>query len=148
MTFHFNETDIPSSSCIWRERNPLCSILFHLRVSNQVSTIAPHQIHSTDESLEGSAHNLFPAMSIRREPTYISTEVWRALRLVAKAASSTEENRIVSVDQLVDELLRRAIQISYPELLEHQKYIDKLDQDQIKKLRPKAIVKNNDTNTQ
>ncbi len=71
-------------------------------------------------------------MSIRREPTYLSYEVYRALRLLARARRSETEK--TSADQLADEMLQAIITEKFPQLLEHQQQIDKLERDLIKTL--------------
>jgi len=78
-------------------------------------------------------------MSIRRDPIYVSIEVWRWLRLLAKSESIPEENRIMTADEIADTLLRQAIREQHPQLSAHQKEIDKLEKQLIETLR-------NDTN--
>jgi hypothetical protein len=67
-------------------------------------------------------------MSIRREPTYLSTEVWRAVFLLARARTARRENSgVTTADEMADGLLREVINEKYPELFEHQKHIDELE---------------------
>jgi hypothetical protein len=71
-------------------------------------------------------------MSIRRDPIYLSYDVWRELRLLAKA--QTDEGNIVSADQVADEMLRQMISEKYPQLGEHQKKVGKMERELIKTL--------------
>jgi len=75
-------------------------------------------------------------MNIRREPTYLSTEVWRALWLLSKAKSPepNEGGHIVTADQMADDLLRETLKEKYPKLLEHQKAVEKLERELLKTL--------------
>ena len=74
-------------------------------------------------------------MNIRRDPIYVSVEVWRWLRLLAKSESIPEENRIMTADEIADQILRQAIREQHPQLPEHQKEIDKLEKQLIETLR-------------
>ena len=80
-------------------------------------------------------------MSIRRDPVYLSSDVWRALWLLAKAAPKPtpkdyEETRSISTpDEIADQILRQAIQEQNPQLFEHQKQIDKMEKELIKTLQ-------------
>jgi hypothetical protein len=75
-------------------------------------------------------------MSIRREPTYLSNDVWRALWLLAKArGGQTDEQgltKIASADEMADSILREVIKEKYPQLLEHQKAVDRMEKELIK----------------
>jgi hypothetical protein len=77
-------------------------------------------------------------MPIRREPTYLSREVWRALYLVAQARSTKLDDqglhKITTADEMADDLLRELITEKYPQLLEHQKAVAKLEKEVIKTL--------------
>jgi hypothetical protein len=73
-------------------------------------------------------------MSIRREPTYLSSEVWRALWLIAKARTPDEAHGICTPDQMADELLQATIKEKYPQLLEHQARVQKLEREVLKTL--------------
>ncbi len=73
-------------------------------------------------------------MSIRREPTYLSYEVYAALRLLAKSRSSEMESGTVTADGLANEMLRAYITEKHPQLFEHQKQIEKLERELIKTL--------------
>jgi len=72
---------------------------------------------------------------IRRDPIYISTEVWRWLWLLAKSESVPDDNRIATADEIADQILRQAIREQHPELMEHQKEIEKLEKALIDSLR-------------
>jgi len=67
-------------------------------------------------------------MAIRREPTYLSTEVWRAVFVLARArtASSTNDH-VTTADEMADLLLRAVISEKFPQIFEHQKRIDDLE---------------------
>ena len=71
-------------------------------------------------------------MSIRRDPIYLSYDVWRELRLLAKA--QTDEGNIVTADQVADDMLRQVLTERYPQLQKHQKDVAKLERDLIKTL--------------
>jgi hypothetical protein len=71
-------------------------------------------------------------MAIRRDPIYLSYDVWRELRLLAKA--QTDEGNIVSADQVADEMLRQILSEKYPQLGEHQKKVVKMERELIKTL--------------
>ena len=76
-------------------------------------------------------------MSIRREPTYLSTEVHDALFLLGQAKSGTDSqglHHFVTPDEMADTLLREVILQRYPQLFEHGKAVHKLAQDLIKTL--------------
>ncbi len=73
-------------------------------------------------------------MSIRREPTYLTYEVYAALRLLAKARSTEMESGTVTADGLANEMLRAHIAENYPQLFEHQKNVEKLEREMIKTL--------------
>lgn len=71
-------------------------------------------------------------MSIRRDPIYLSYDVWRELRLLAKA--QTDEGNIVTADQVADDMLRATLTAKYPQLSEHQKAVAKMEKALIKTL--------------
>lgn len=72
---------------------------------------------------------------IRRDPIYVSTDVWRWLRLLAKSESIPDENRIMTADEIADQILRQAIREQHPQLAEHQKEIEKLEKQLIRTLQ-------------
>ena len=69
---------------------------------------------------------------MRDKATYLETDVWRALWLLSRARSHDQHN--VTVEQLVDEILRSHITQKYPQLFQHQKAIEKLDKEILKDL--------------
>ena len=73
---------------------------------------------------------------IRREPTYLSTDVWRALWLLSKAMDddSAEFARKVTPDSVADDILRETLKTKYPQLFEHQKQVAKLESELLKTL--------------
>jgi hypothetical protein len=76
-------------------------------------------------------------MSIRREPTYLSREVWRWLWLIAKAKSPAgvgDGDRMTTADQMADEILRSHITEKFPQLLAFQKEVEKREREVIKTL--------------
>jgi hypothetical protein len=73
-------------------------------------------------------------MSFRRDPTYLSYDIWKSLHLLTKAKHVTGSDQNPTVESLVDDILRREITDKYPQLLEHQKQIDKLERELIKTL--------------
>ena len=76
--------------------------------------------------------------TIRREPTYLSTEVWKSLWVIAKAkGGKTDDQGFVQMttpDEMADDLLRELIKEKYPKILEHLKQVGKLEDELIKKL--------------
>jgi hypothetical protein len=70
---------------------------------------------------------------IRREPTYLSTDVWRCLWLLAKTRSPAE-GQVATADEVADQILRETITERYPQLFEHQKQVAKMEKDLIKTL--------------
>jgi hypothetical protein len=80
-------------------------------------------------------------MNLRREPTYLSSDVWRACYLLAKVRSGKVDDqglsRGTSPDEIAVELLRGALKEKYPQLLEHQKHIAKLEDEMLKTLEAK-----------
>lgn len=88
---------------------------------------------------------------IRSNPIYLSTEVWRWLRLLAKAESNKPtkdgsgtydpqvgtylSDRKFTPDEIADTILRQAIREQHPTLAEHQKKIDKLEKELIEELQ-------------
>ena len=83
-------------------------------------------------------------MNFRRDPIYISHEVWRWLRLLAKADKAHPKNAqdsaasgiaMITPDEIADQILRQAIREQHPQLPEHQKEIDKLEKKLVETLR-------------
>jgi hypothetical protein len=72
---------------------------------------------------------------IRRDPIYISREVWNWLRLLSKAEPVPENantsydtiTRKVTPDEIADQILRQAIREQYPQLAELQKALNDLE---------------------
>jgi len=78
-------------------------------------------------------------MSIREKPTYLSTQVYRALWLIAKSKNTpqlieTPHSNLASPDEIADSILREHIQTNYPQLFEHQKKVDALEKELLKTL--------------
>jgi hypothetical protein len=77
-------------------------------------------------------------MTIRKEPIYLSTQVWRALWLLSKATPSKNDGMSINTatpDEMADLMLRDSIARNYPQLFEHQKKLDKLDKELIESLQ-------------
>jgi hypothetical protein len=77
-------------------------------------------------------------MAIRREPTYLSRDVWRALYLVAQARATQLDDQGLphasTADEIADQMLRELITEKYPQILEHQKAVAKQEKELIKTL--------------
>ena len=73
-------------------------------------------------------------MNIRRDPIYVGSNTWRALRLIAKAQSAPEEGRISTADELADAMLWEAIKTRSPQLIDHVKAIEKMEREIVKTL--------------
>jgi hypothetical protein len=79
---------------------------------------------------------------IRRDPIYVSTEVWRWLWLLAKAEPAPESantsydtiSRKVTPDEIADQILRQAIREQHPRLAEYVKRIDDLEKEVVQTL--------------
>jgi hypothetical protein len=80
-------------------------------------------------------------MNLRREPTYLSSDVWKACLIIARYRSSQTDgqglHRTTSVDEIAVELLRGAIKDKYPQLLAHQKKVEKEEEELIQSLEAK-----------
>ena len=80
-------------------------------------------------------------MNLRREPTYLSTDVWRACYLLAKFRSGKLDDqglaRSTSPDEIAVELLRGALKEKYPQLLDHQRQVEKMETEMLKTLEAK-----------
>jgi hypothetical protein len=70
-----------------------------------------------------------------KKPIYVSTSVFRALWLLSKAEGIPEEGRIVTPDEIADQILRQAIREQHPTLAEHQKKINDMEKVVIDSLR-------------
>jgi hypothetical protein len=81
-------------------------------------------------------------MNLRREPTYLSSDVWRACWLIAKWRSTRLDEqglaRTISTDEIAVELLRGTLKEHYPFLLEHQRQVTKMEDELLKRLEEKA----------
>lgn len=77
-------------------------------------------------------------MSIRREPTYLSTDVWKACWLIARAQSTEADvdrgGNMRTADEIADTLLRTAIGEKHPQVWEHLKAVTKLEKELFKTL--------------
>lgn len=79
-------------------------------------------------------------MSIRKDPIYVSNEVYGWLRLLAKADNVGMEglpHPRTTADEIADQLLRQAIREAHPQLAEHRKEIEKLEEKLLEALQKK-----------
>ena len=70
-----------------------------------------------------------------KKPLYVSSSVFRALWLLSKAEGIPEEGRMVTPDEIADQILRQAIREQHPKLATHQAEIEKLEKTLIDSLR-------------
>ena len=66
----------------------------------------------------------------RPNSIYVSYEVRKALRLLAKARVDEKQ----TADEIADEILRKVIMDQHPQIFEHQKAIVKLEKELLKTL--------------
>ncbi len=84
-------------------------------------------------------------MTIRPNPIYVSYEVWKWLRLLAKAETNERGggmNGPITPDEIADQILRQAIREQHPQLSDHQKQIDKLEKQLVEALQQGKINDN------
>jgi len=77
-------------------------------------------------------------MNLRRDPIYITSEVWRALKLLANRdaiRTTAERTEIATVDGLADSMLRETLKSKYPQLFEHQKKVAQMEKELIATLK-------------
>jgi hypothetical protein len=72
-------------------------------------------------------------MNIRKETIYLTTEVWRALWMIAKSRDDGAGN-ISTPDCVADKLLREAITKHYPQVFQHQKQVEQLEKELLENL--------------
>ena len=76
--------------------------------------------------------------TLRSEETLLSTEVRKALWIIAQAEGQRTDGQgfvhTITPDELADCYLREIITNSYPEIFEHLNQVDKLKAELIKKL--------------
>lgn len=65
---------------------------------------------------------------IRGEPIYVSTEVFRYLKLLAQHTVNESGDSVASTSQIADNILRKAISEEHPELIEFQSEIEEVEQ--------------------
>jgi hypothetical protein len=77
-------------------------------------------------------------MTIRSNPIYLSSEVWRVLRILAKSRGTVTDDQGLShtttSDEMADELLRRVFKAEYPQTLEYLKQEAKREAEEVKRL--------------
>jgi len=70
-------------------------------------------------------------MQLRRDPTYLSSDTWRALRLLSKVRGKRTDAQgfetVSTPDELADELLRELIKEKHPGIFEHFKAVKKME---------------------
>lgn len=80
-------------------------------------------------------------MNLRREPTYLSSDVWRACLIIARWRSTKLDSqglaKSTSVDEIATELIKSSLKEHYPQLLEHHKLVEKQEEELIKSLDAK-----------
>ncbi len=72
-------------------------------------------------------------MNLRRDPIYLSSDVWRACLLIAR--SSSTEGHMATADEIADGLLRNVIKDKWPQLFQHQQQVAKLETELLKTLQ-------------
>ena len=73
-------------------------------------------------------------MNIRTDSIYLSTDVCRALWIIAKSKPLPDGGSIMTADEIADGLLREAIAQKYPQLFEHQTRIAEMEKELVKSL--------------
>jgi hypothetical protein len=78
-------------------------------------------------------------MKLRDKPIYLSSEVFRALWLLARAELRPIDGQgfeapIATPDEIADQMLRQAIREQHPTLLAHQAEIEKMEKKLIESL--------------
>jgi hypothetical protein len=77
-------------------------------------------------------------MNIRREPTYLSSDVWKACWLIARAQSTEADadrgGNMRTADEIAYTLLRTAIADKHPQVWEHLQAVTKLERELFKTL--------------
>ncbi len=72
-------------------------------------------------------------MNIERpNAVYVSYEVRKALRLLAKARS--DKGQKITADELADDILANDLRETYPQLFEHQKKVSQLEKELLETL--------------
>jgi hypothetical protein len=78
---------------------------------------------------------------IRKDPCYLSHEVWRALWVIAKSRGKRTDAQgyevLTTPDEVANDFLLELIKEKYPQILEHQRQAAKLEANLIKTLEPK-----------
>lgn len=74
-------------------------------------------------------------MNIRRDPTYLSSEVWKACWLIAKTRASEEGRPISTADEIADTILRETLEQKYPQIFDHLKLVAKQEKELLKTLK-------------
>ena len=64
-------------------------------------------------------------MSIRREPTYLSTDTWQCLWIIA-------QSKDITPDELADDMLSKILIEKYPSVIAYQNEVQKLRREIIK----------------
>lgn len=76
-------------------------------------------------------------MGERRKEIYVSGDVLHSLILLAQAQNGDAEDmqRRVTADEIADKILRGHIKEKYPQILEHEKHVAKLQREVIATLK-------------
>ncbi len=70
---------------------------------------------------------------LRRDPVYISTEVFRGMLILSKARSGKIEK--ITVDKLVDNVCYDFLKANHPKILQHLRDSDKQQNEVIKEIQ-------------
>lgn len=81
---------------------------------------------------------------MREKSTYLSYDVWKACWAIARAKTETRPVP-VTTDEVVDALLREAIETTHPECFEHKQNVDQLEKKLIATLVAKFRSQNDVT---
>jgi 3'-phosphoadenosine 5'-phosphosulfate (PAPS) 3'-phosphatase len=73
-------------------------------------------------------------MNIRREPTYLSSDVWKACWLIARTRASEDGRPISTADEMADSILREALEQKYPQIFKHLRDVAKQEKELLKTL--------------
>jgi hypothetical protein len=73
-------------------------------------------------------------MNIRREPTYLSSDVWKACWLISKTRASEDGRPISTADEIANTILREALEQKYPQIFDHLRKVAKDEKELLKTL--------------
>lgn len=73
-----------------------------------------------------------------RYQIWIDGDLLHSLRMIAQTRPPKEDNRHSSAEDIAEEMLRAALKEKYPQLLEHQKAINKMEKELLKTIGGKT----------